>query len=476
MSGAESDAGFNLRYQAALYAYVKDPGEGGRSEAYEIGRSAFQASLSLLDFAALHHSAVEAALPRQPDPGCRSSATEFFLEALSTFDMAQRGYLEAQERARLEREHADRLGALNDAVVAVTSVEAFSERLALLAEHSRLLLAADGSGLVLEGAPDEGADGIPAMPLALAKSAAERQHRETSEVEYDGVRGFALAVPIGRGSHMVRGALVAWREQRFQSDELALLEQFTRYASLALDMSARFEREHEVAITLQHAMLPPAPPDVPGLAVAWRYRPAQARDIGGDWYDVFNVDNGDVVLVVGDIMGHDLRAAAVMGQMRLALQAYALDGYPPSEVVDRADRLLHHLDPSLLATLVYGVIDRDRRRLHLSNAGHPPPIVINRNAETTLLTGALSVPLGTDVSHVRHRQYEYELNPGSRLLFYTDGLVEDRRRPIDDGLRQLVEAIRGAGAGTEAMCEAALSVRGQDRTDDVCVLCAEILA
>lgn len=175
-------------------------------------------------------------------------------------------------------------------------------------------------------------------------------------------------------------------------------------------------------------------------------------------------------------MGHDLRAAAAMGQMRLALQAYALDGYPPSEVVDRADRLLHHLDPTLLATLVYGVIDRDRRRLHLSNAGHPPPLVIDRNAEARLLSGALSVPLGTDVGYARHRQYEYELNPGSRLLFYTDGLVEDRRRPIDDGLRELVEAVSGAALDPEAMCDAVLSVRGQDRTDDVCVLCAEILA
>lgn len=476
MSGAEPDAGFALRYQAALYAYVKDPGEAGRSEAYEIGRSAFQASLSLLDFAALHHKAVETALPQQLEPGCRSSATEFFLEALSTFDMAQRGYLEVQERARLEREHAERLGALNDAVVAVTSVEGFSERLELLGEHSRLLVGADGSGLVVEGTPDPPEDRVPAMALTLATSAATRQQRETCEVEYGGVRGFGLAVPIGSGSHVLRGALVLWRAQRFQADELALVEQFTRYASLALDMSARFEREHEVAITLQHAMLPPAPPDVPGLVVAWRYRPAEGRDIGGDWYDVFNVDNGDVVLVVGDIMGHDLRAAAVMGQMRLALQAYALDGYPPSEVVDRADRLLHHLDPTLLATLVYGVIDRDRRRLHLSNAGHPPPLVIDRT-EPRLLSGALSVPLGTDVSYARHRQYEYELNPGSRLLFYTDGLVEDRRRPIDDGLRLLVEAASGAAAlGPEAMCDAVLSVRGQDRTDDVCVLCAEILA
>ena len=477
MTDAESGNRISVRYQQALGAYVKDPSEPGRSEAYELGRTAVGASLSLLDFAALHHRAVESVLSRDLDEAARRAATEFFLEALSTFDMAQRGYLEAQERARSEREHAEKLRALNEAVVAITAVESFSERLANVSEYSARMIGAEGAGVVLEGEPGlDPSDQFPPEVFTLARRAATKRSTQVAAVTHDSHGRWAVAVPIGNGSDVVRGSLVLWRGEPFLSDEVALIEQFARYASMALDMSARFEREHELAITLQHAMLPPAPPDVRGLEVAWRYRPAQARDIGGDWYDVFNVDNGDVVLVVGDVMGHDLRAAAIMGQLRLALQAYAIDGYPPSEVVDRADRLLHRLDPTLLATLAYGVLDRDRRHLVLSNAGHPPPLLIDPTGEARPLMGALSVPLGTDVSHARHRQVEYDLAVGERLLFYTDGLVEDRRRSFDEGLSQLISSLRGAPRTPEEVCDTALSVRGEYRMDDVCVLCAAIVA
>lgn len=477
MTGGESGNGIAVRYKRALGAYVKDPNEPGRSEAYELGREAVGASLSLLDFAALHHQAVESLLSRDLDEEARRAATEFFLEALSTFDMAQRGYLEAQERARSEREHAEKLRALNDAVVAITAVESFSERLANMSEHSARMVGAEGSGVVIEGEPGQDpSDQFPPEVLSVARRAVTKRSTQVAAVTQGPHGRWAVAVPIGDGSDVVRGSLVLWRVDPFLSDEVALIEQFARYAAMALDMSARYEREHELAITLQHAMLPPAPPDVPGLEVAWRYRPAQARDIGGDWYDVFNVDNGDVVLVVGDVMGHDLRAAAIMGQLRLALQAYAIDGYPPSEVVDRADRLLHRLDPTLLATLAYGVLDRDRRHLVLSNAGHPPPLLIDRTGEARPLMGALSVPLGTDVSDARHRQVEYDLGVGERLLFYTDGLVEDRRRGFDEGLSQLISSLRGGPRTPEEVCDAALSVRGEYRMDDVCVLCAAVVA
>lgn len=476
MTGGEPGS-LAVRYQQALSSYVKDPSEPGRSEAYELGRTAVTASLSLLDFAALHHQAVETALSQDLDEEGRRVATEFFLEALSTFDMAQRGYLEAQERARSEREHAEKLRGLNEAVVAITAVESFSERLANATKFSARMVCAEGSGVLLDGEPGSTpTDRLPADVYTLARRAATKRSTQVAALRQGPDAQWAVAVPIGDGSDVVRGSLVLWRPEAFHADEVALIEQFARYASMALDMSARFEREHELAITLQHAMLPPAPPDVPGLEVAWRYRPAQARDIGGDWYDVFNVDNGDVVLVVGDVMGHDLRAAAIMGQLRLALQAYAIDGYPPSEVVDRADRLLHRLDPTLLATLAYGVLDRDRRRLVLSNAGHPPPLLIDSAGEPTPLMGALSVPLGTDVSHARHRQFGYDIEPGSRLLFYTDGLVEDRRRGFDEGLSQLISSLRGALRSPEEVCDVALSVRGEYRMDDVCVLCAAVVS
>jgi hypothetical protein len=472
-------AAFAARYRDALCAHVKAPGEAGRSEAYELGRHAVSAGIGLLELAVAHQEALDVAVPADAGPAARAAAREFYLEALSTFDMAQRGYLEAQERARTERVHSDRLSRLNQAVVAVASVAGYTERLNATLEHARLLFGGSArSALFVDDSaelvrPQFGADVLSDLRVAGYKARLEeRTHVETAEWRGAG-DGWLLATPIGEPGHLPRGALVIWRPEAFGDEDLAIAEQFARYASMALDMAARFEQEHELAITLQRSLLPPAPPDVPGVRVAWRYLPAEARDIGGDWYDVFNLDSGEVVLVVGDVMGHDLRAAAIMGQLRLSLQAYAIDGHPPAEVMNRADRLLQRIDPARLATVVYAVIDRPRRHLLLSNAGHPAPLRLDPDRTTSILTAGLSVPLGTDVEEVRHQQAQYVLNPGTRLLFYTDGLIEDRRRSVDEGLADLMKSLQAASGAPDEMCELTLAVRG-DARDDVCVLCAVI--
>lgn len=283
-----------------------------------------------------------------------------------------------------------------------------------------------------------------------------------------------LAVPVGSPPFFPRGALVIRRVTPFSDEEVTIVEQFTQYASMALDMAGRREQDHAMAVTLQHALLPRTLPKVRGLQVAWRYLPAEGREIGGDWYDVFNLENGEVAVVIGDVMGHDLQAAAIMGQLRLALQAYAIDGYSPSEVVDRSDRLLQLVDPARLATVAYIVIDPERRCLRLTNAGHPPPLLQAPDGTVTILTGGLSVPLGTDAADARHCQVEYPLQPGMRLLLYTDGLVETRQCDIGRGIDHIIDVLQSEPGNPDALCDAVLSVRTEAREDDICILCAVI--
>jgi hypothetical protein len=359
----------------------------------------------------------------------------------------------------------------------MSSVPDHMEGFVVTAEHGLILVGAEQSYLFIDDvelalpqAPSEALGELRA--LAGLTQATERNQRCPAASTNGG--GWILAVPVGSPPLAPRGALVVKRSTPFSDDEVAVVEQFARYASMALDMAVRREQDHAMAMTLQHALLPRALPKVRGLHIAWRYLPAEGRDIGGDWYDVFNLENGEVAVVIGDVMGHDLQAAAIMGQLRLALQAYAIDGHPPSEVIDRADRLLQLVDPERLATLAYIVIDPERRRLRLTNAGHPPPLLQMPDGTVTVLTGGLSVPLGTDAKDSRHCQVEYPILPGARLLLYTDGLVEARQSDIVQGIDRLIEVLQSESGTPEALCDAVLSVRTVAREDDICILCAVI--
>jgi serine phosphatase RsbU (regulator of sigma subunit) len=271
-----------------------------------------------------------------------------------------------------------------------------------------------------------------------------------------------------------QGLILVWGGQAgFGPNHPGLLTQLATSASVALDMAWQLEREHEAAVTLQESLLPVHLPEIDGLAVACRYLPATRSDVGGDWYDVFSLENGDVVLVVGDVTGHDLRAAALMGQLRLAIQAYALDGHTPTEVLDRVDRLLQRLDGERLATLVYAVLEKEgpnRLRLRIANAGHPPPLLVDPNGLARFVTGGLSVPLGVDDRSVRHREASVRLEPGSQLLLYSDGLIEGRSLLIEDAFDCLL-AVASKTAGTpDQLCDRVLSTTPGSRSDDICLL------
>jgi integral membrane sensor domain MASE1/anti-sigma regulatory factor (Ser/Thr protein kinase) len=231
------------------------------------------------------------------------------------------------------------------------------------------------------------------------------------------------------------------------------------------------EREHRIAETLQRGLLPDRLPDVPGVGLAARYVPAGAEmAVGGDWYDVVELPSGHIGLAIGDVAGHGPRAASTMGQLRMALRAYALEESSPAEVVSRLDRLVSRLLVSEIVTLVYLVLDLNSGMVQFANAGHPPPLVVGPGGQTSFLEDGLGSPLGCDDPGLP-AEASFRLAPGSTLLLFTDGLVEKRGASIDEGLQRLAAVATDCGQDIEAFCEQLLcSMVEDDTADDVALL------
>jgi PAS domain S-box-containing protein len=258
-------------------------------------------------------------------------------------------------------------------------------------------------------------------------------------------------------------------------------EHFTGYVGTAIDIHERktmegrllevYEREHRIAETLQRSLLPERLPPIEGLALAARYLPgAPGAAIGGDWYDVLERPDGRVALVVGDVAGHGLRAAASMGQLRNAFRAYGMVEASPAEVVARINRLVMSGVEQVMATVLYLVLERESGEVAWSAAGHPPPLVIAPDG-ARFLEGGRSVPIGAADPAV-FREATAILPPGSSLLLYTDGLVERRDTPLEERLKELAEAAAGAGEELGELCERVIKrVLGPgDPRDDVAIL------
>jgi PAS domain S-box-containing protein len=256
---------------------------------------------------------------------------------------------------------------------------------------------------------------------------------------------------------------------------------FVGYVGTAIDIHERktmesrlfevYQREHRIAETLQRSLLPERLPPIDGLELAARYLPgARGTAIGGDWYDVLERADGRVALVVGDVAGHGLRAAASMGQLRNAFRAYGLVESSPAEVVARMNRLVMSGVEQVMATVLYLVLDRETGEVAFSAAGHPPPLVIAPDGPR-FLEGGRSVPIGAADAAV-FREATAILPPGSALLLYTDGLVERRDVPLHERLDQLAAAAGAAGDDLAGLCESLLrDVLGEtEPSDDVALL------
>jgi anti-sigma regulatory factor (Ser/Thr protein kinase) len=228
------------------------------------------------------------------------------------------------------------------------------------------------------------------------------------------------------------------RERHFDDDDTELLQRAADRAALALS-SRLTEHERGLADALQRSLMPPLP-RLPAVSLAGRYLPAAAARLGGDWYDAFPLPDGRLGLAIGDVVGRGFHAAAIMGQLRSGLRAYAMDGTPPGEVLEKLSRLLRQLEPGRTATLVYIVLDPHGGDLVASGAGHPPPIVNPADGEPWFIELPASIPLGA-ARYVRYDDEELELEPGSTLVLYTDGLVERTGEPLDAGLRRLAATV-----------------------------------
>ncbi|WP_103383387.1 SpoIIE family protein phosphatase [Pseudonocardia dioxanivorans] len=289
-----------------------------------------------------------------------------------------------------------------------------------------------------------------------------------------------LAAPVVSGGLVVAAVmfLACGDRPAYTDDDRALVVELAARVSAAVEVTRRVQRTREVSLALQNAMLtePPRPAEIgiAGLEVQARYLPAAAElQIGGDWYDAFRLPGGDLALAVGDVSGHDLTAAATMGQLRSMLRALAYDTErEPSDVVARLDRVASRLGVTGFTTLVYGRVlwTGDHAVFRWSSAGHPPPLLVAPGGDVRVLDVPVDVVIGVDAGMPRH-DHEVALPPGSTLLLYTDGLYERRDDPDDAATDAL---LRLAGAASELpldrFCDAVVRGSTADTGDDVVVL------
>ncbi|MFN2617424.1 MAG: SpoIIE family protein phosphatase [Thermoleophilaceae bacterium] len=241
--------------------------------------------------------------------------------------------------------------------------------------------------------------------------------------------------------------------KKFTDQDVEVLQRAGDRAALAIQ-GRLAERERGLADAVQRSLLPPLP-EMPGVTLAARYMPAEEAQLGGDWYDAFRLHGGTIGVAIGDVVGRGFHAAALMGQLRSALRAYALDGRSPSEVLVRLSGLLRQLEPGWGATLVYLAFEPLEGRATLANAGHLPPLLLRPDGTCEYMEVPGSVPLGS-VRHPRYEQASVEIPPGSTLLLYTDGIVERRGELLDEGLEALRRVVEGGAPNPQALCQRVL--------------------
>ncbi|WP_333775268.1 SpoIIE family protein phosphatase [Streptomyces sp. IBSBF 3136] len=287
----------------------------------------------------------------------------------------------------------------------------------------------------------------------------------------------AVVVPL-RSLHDVMGALTLGRADqpdRFTAADIALLEDIARRASLALENARLYQRQRKVAETMQRHLLPKLP-RTPGRSMTARYLPApDASEVGGDWYDAFTLMDGATALAIGDVVGHDLDAAAGMAQLRNMLRAYALSQQkPPSKIVEWLDQATLDVAEVSMATLVFARMSEDdagRCELSWTNAGHPPPLLVTQDGVARYLTDGHGILLGVTPEQVRPDAVA-ELPPRATLVLYTDGLIESPGHVLDEGLERLRRhAASLAHRPLESFADQLLArARPPDNDDDVALL------
>ncbi|MGW0878262.1 SpoIIE family protein phosphatase [Streptomyces sp. NPDC002671] len=294
-----------------------------------------------------------------------------------------------------------------------------------------------------------------------------------------------IAVPIqARG--VVLGMVNFWRSKQrpFDEEELSLAEELVARAAVSIDNARRYTREHALAVTLQRSLLPRALPEQSALEVGYRYLPAQSG-VSGDWFDVIPLPGSRVALVVGDVVGHGLHAAATMGRLRTAVHNFATLDLPPDELLGHLDDLVGRIDQDenradeagiVGATCLYAIYDPVTRRCAMARAGHLAPALVHPGGSVTFADVPAGPPLG--LGGMPFQTAELELAEGTQLVLYTDGLIEDRTRDLDVGMELLRQALAGhPDRSPEESCQAVLAELLPERAkDDVALLIARARA
>jgi serine phosphatase RsbU (regulator of sigma subunit)/anti-sigma regulatory factor (Ser/Thr protein kinase) len=278
-----------------------------------------------------------------------------------------------------------------------------------------------------------------------------------------------LGVPLLSSGTLIGVLHVGTRAiRRFTDDDVRLLQIVADRVALATQ-SRRAEVVRTAAAVLQRSLLPAQLPVVPGLELAARYVPAESGGVSGDWYDVFTLPFGWLCLVIGDVVGRGLHAADVMGQLRSALRAYALLGGDPAEVLGRLDQQIQHFDPETMATVLLAMFEPSLERLHLSSAGHPPPVLALPGQPAALMEVPSDHPVGVS-GGLRRRSTTITLPPGALLCLYTNGLVERRDASLDVRLERLCASIVASPVDSVCATVMAQLVGSDPPEDDVAVL------
>ncbi len=261
--------------------------------------------------------------------------------------------------------------------------------------------------------------------------------------------------------------------RQFSGYDIELLQMAADRAAAAVQsMTAQADRL--AAAALQRSLVPTALPAVPGAELAGRYVPGDGA-VGGDWYDVFTLPSGELCVVIGDVAGWGLRAAVIMGRMRSALRAYALETRDPAEVLARLDRKMQHFEPDAMATVLYAVTDPALDRMHVCLAGHFPPVIVGPGQPAELAKAAPGLVIGVSPG-ARRPVTTVPIPPGGLACFFTDGLIERPDEPIDDGLERLCQAVTAEPA--EEACAAVMRalVGNEPARDDIALLIVRRLA
>ncbi|MFD6969220.1 SpoIIE family protein phosphatase [Streptomyces sp. NPDC059979] len=306
-------------------------------------------------------------------------------------------------------------------------------------------------------------------------ASAARHTPKPAQLLQTGVHSFMMIPLIARG--MVLGVATFYRTRTplpFGSDDVTLATELAARAAISIDNARLYHHEHETAVVLQRSMLPQHVTPPPGIEIAHRYLAASdVNEVGGDWYDVLPLTGGRAALLIGDVMGHGIAAAAVMGRLSATVRALARLDMPPTALLHQLEATLADLAEPMLATFLYVVCDPVTGDCTITRAGHPPPVVVEPDGTVYLVNTPPGVPLG--VGGITFTTTNLALPAGSLLVLYTDGLIEARNRDIDERLNELTGLLTEPQQPLDHLCDSLIAhLVPASADDDIALLAARI--